>query len=309
MMQKIRIGTRGSQLALWQANHIKKLITAKHKYLSVEVITIKTTGDKILDTPLSKIGGKGLFVKEIETALLNNDIDIAVHSMKDVPVDLPENLEIYACIKREDPHDAFVSHKYTSVSQLGKNDIVGTSSLRRIVQLKNYIKGIKIEDLRGNINTRLRKLQDGQYDAIILAKAGLIRLNLHQYISETLSEEIMLPAACQGTLGIETEKNNHKIKKLITFLNDKNTEIRTRAERAFLKAVEGGCQIPVAVYSVLNDNKIKIKAFISSLDGKQNVSGIMNGDTEDPETLGYMLAKELLEKGGKNILKELFNNR
>ena len=307
MRKNITIATRGSQLALWQANYIKDRIESKHEGVKVELKIIKTTGDKILDTPLAKIGGKGLFVKEIENALLDNTADLAVHSMKDVPMELPKGLMLFATPRRENPFDAFLSIKYNSIRELPKNSIVGTSSLRRKLQLLKIRPDLQIKDLRGNVNTRIAKLKKGDYDAIILAKAGLIRLEMTDYIKETLDDSVMIPAVCQGTLGLEIRENDSQTKKAISFLKDHETDIRTSAEREFLKALQGGCQVPIAGYSVIKQDKIFMKALLSSLDGSTFLYEEGEADVFDAPSLGKKLAEKILQKGGKEILKEIYN--
>lgn len=306
-MKPITIATRGSQLALWQAEYIKSELEKQHEGIQVSLKIIKTMGDKILDTPLAKIGGKGLFVKEIENALLDKSADIAVHSMKDVPMDLPEGLILYATPKREEPFDALLSVKYNNIQDLPQGAIVGTSSLRRKLQILNIRPDLIIKDLRGNINTRMRKLEEGKYDAIILAKAGVVRLNIMHLVKETLTDDIMIPAVCQGTLGIEIREDDEEMKKLLNFLKDEETDIRTRAERKFLKVLEGGCQVPIAGYSIIKDNKISMKVMLSSLDGKTVLADEANADIKDAEQLGQKLADSLIAQGGKKILAEVYS--
>ncbi len=305
-MKNIVIATRGSQLALWQAEFIKTKLESKHP-VKVTFNIIKTKGDKILDTPLAKIGGKGLFVKEIENALLDSTADIAVHSMKDVPMELPKGLILYSTPKREEPFDAFLSVKYSSINDLPENAVVGTSSLRRKLQLLSIRPDLIIKDLRGNINTRMNKLEAGEYDGIILAKAGVVRLNIMHLVKETLKDDIMIPACCQGTLGIEIRENDKEMKELLEFLNDEETSIRTKAERAFLRALEGGCQVPIAGYSTIDKDIISMKVMLSSLDGKIIIKDEQSSDIKDAEQLGISLADSLIKKGGKEILKEIYN--
>jgi hydroxymethylbilane synthase len=305
-LKNIVIATRGSQLALWQAEFIKTKLESKHP-VKVTFNIIKTKGDKILDTPLAKIGGKGLFVKEIENALLDSTADIAVHSMKDVPMELPKGLILYSTPKREEPFDAFLSVKYSSINDLPENAVVGTSSLRRKLQLLSIRPDLIIKDLRGNINTRMNKLEAGEYDGIILAKAGVVRLNIMHLVKETLKDDIMIPACCQGTLGIEIRENDEEMKELLEFLNDEETSIRTKAERAFLRALEGGCQVPIAGYSTIDKDIISMKVMLSSLDGKIIIKDEQSSDIKDAEQLGISLADSLIKKGGKEILKEIYN--
>ncbi|MGA1863383.1 hydroxymethylbilane synthase [Deferribacter thermophilus] len=304
-MEKLVIGTRGSKLALWQANYIKSLIEEKHN-ISVELKIIKTTGDKILDTPLAKIGGKGLFVKEIEEELLNKNVDIAVHSMKDVPVELPNGLEVGVFPIREEPFDAFLSLKYNSLQELPEGAVVGTSSLRRKVQLIKKYPHLKIKDLRGNVDTRIRKLTEGQFDAIILAKAGLKRLGLLEHVKQTIDDSLMIPAVCQGTLGIEYREDDKKVQEIINFLNHEETVYRTKAERAFLKKLEGGCQVPLGCLAILDGNVLKVKGFLSDLKGEKFLYEEIEGDKSDAVKLGLQLAEKILSKGGKKIIEEIY---
>lgn len=306
-MRKLIIGTRGSKLALWQSNYIKSLIEEKHKDIRVELKIIKTQGDKILDTPLAKIGGKGLFVKEIENALLDGSADIAVHSMKDVPMELPEGLTLFATPKREEPNDAFLSVKYNNIRELPKSAVVGTSSLRRKLQLLKLRSDLTIKDLRGNVDTRINKMLNGEFDAIILAKAGLKRLQLTEYIKETISISDILPAVCQGTIGIELRGDDKATQEIVSFINDDITMIRTKCERAFLKKLQGGCQVPIAGFSTIEENKIHLKALLSSLDGKKHLFEEGDDTIENAENLGEKIAEKILNNGGKEILKEVYS--
>jgi hydroxymethylbilane synthase len=308
---KIRIGTRKSQLALWQANHIADLIK-KYWNVEVEIVKITTSGDKILDVPLAKIGGKGLFVKEIEEAMLKGEVDIAVHSLKDVPTQLPEGLGIVAITKREDPRDAFLSTKYKSLYQLPVGSIVGTSSLRRKSQIMRLRPDLNIKDLRGNVDTRIKKLEEGHYDAIILAYAGLKRLNLDAKVSNIFSPEEMIPAVCQGFLGIEARIDDDKVRKILEPINDKESFIRATAERTFLKTLEGGCQVPLGSYCEITDDEIKISGFIADLEGKRFIKETLKEKLKDDtlqqaNELGERLANILIEKGGKEILTQIYN--
>lgn len=306
-MEKLVIGTRGSKLALWQSNYIKNLIEERYKNIRVELKIIKTQGDKILDTPLAKIGGKGLFVKEIENALLDESADIAVHSMKDVPMDLPEGLILFATPNREEPNDAFLSVKYNSIRELPKNAIVGTSSLRRKLQLLKLRGDLIIKDLRGNVDTRIRKMINGEFDAIILAKAGLNRLKMKDYIKETISIEDILPAVCQGTIGIELRENDKKTQEIVSFINHQKTMIRTKCERAYLKRLQGGCQVPIAGFSEIKDGNIYLKGLLSSLDGKKHIYEEGVAPVEKWEELGRNIAEKILNNGGKEILAEVYS--
>jgi len=306
-MKRLVIATRGSELAVWQANYIKSLIEDKYKDIEVVLKKIKTQGDKILDVPLAKIGGKGLFVKEIEEALLNKDADIAVHSMKDVPIELPAGLEIFVTPKREEPNDAFLSVKYSSLEELPENAVVGTSSLRRKLQLLKLRNDLIVKDLRGNVNTRIRKMLEGNFDAIILAKSGLKRLNLTEHIKETVPMDKILPAVCQGILGIEVRSDDSKTKEIISFINDKETMIRARCERAFLRGLQGGCQVPIAGYSEIIGNKIYLKSLLSSLDGKKHLFVEGEDEIDNFEKLGERNAERILKSGGKEILEEVYS--
>jgi hydroxymethylbilane synthase len=292
-------------LALWQANHIKALLEKEHG-IKCELNVIKTQGDKILDVPLAKIGGKGLFVKEIETALLENEADIAVHSMKDVPMILPEGLELYASPEGETPEDAFVSVKYKTLNELPEGSAVGTSSLRRKLQLTRLRPDLQIKDLRGNVNTRLKKLDDGEYDAIILARAGLVRLEYHDKVTDVIDVEDMIPAVCQGILGIEVRRDDAESKALLDFLRHGETETRVKCERAFLRRLEGGCQAPIAGHSVIENGMISMKGLVADLAGEIFIEAENKGDLAEAELIGYELAESILLAGGQQILDEIY---
>lgn len=304
-MKEIVIGTRSSNLALWQANFIKDEIEKKYSDIKVVLKKMKTKGDKILDAPLSKIGGKGLFTKELEEAIINGEIDLAVHSLKDMPVALPKGLEIAAITKRLDPGDAFVSDKRKSFKDLPEGAKIGTSSLRRQAQLLNKRPDLKIFNLRGNVETRLRKMTEENLDAVILAVAGLKRLGFQDRIKEIISKEVMLPAVGQGALAVEIRENDEYIKKIIDFLNDSETRTATDAERAFLKKVEGGCQVPAGVYGEVSGKTLKLTGVIASLDGKRLYRKEIKTDTQNAENAGITLAEDLLNMGGQEILQEL----
>jgi len=307
--RKIVIATRGSKLALWQAEWIKSLLLKINPDFDIELNKIKTTGDKILDVPLAQVGGKGLFVKEIEEAMLRGEADLAVHSMKDVPTDLPEGLHLSAITKREDPRDAFIAGKgIKSFDTLPPGANIGTSSLRRICQLLNRRSDLKITQLRGNVDTRLRKVADGEFDAIILATAGVKRLGYSDRITESLPVEISLPAIGQGAVGIECRVDDEFINRLLKQLNHEETAVCVRAERAFLKKLEGGCQVPIAAYARLTDGRIVIEGLVGSLDGKTLIKDKSEGAAEKAEYLGTMLAEKLLAKGAKEILDEVYGN-
>lgn len=303
MKKSVVIGTRGSKLALWQANYIADCLRKQYSDLTVELKQITTTGDKILDVPLAKIGGKGLFTKELENEMLAGTIDLAVHSLKDMPTQLPEGLTLAAITERVASGDALVSNCFSSLQELPEGARVGTSSLRRKAQLLAYRPDLMISDLRGNVDTRLKKLDDGEFDAIVLAAAGLKRLGWESRITEILDAKVCLPAVGQGALAIETRANDEGILELLAFLNDEETRVATTAERAFLQTVEGGCQVPVGVYgTVVGENKIQVEALIASLDGKVVVRDTLQGAFADAEILGVRLAESLLARGGREIM-------
>ncbi|OGW57651.1 MAG: hydroxymethylbilane synthase [Nitrospirae bacterium RBG_16_43_8] len=310
--RKIIIGTRGSKLALWQAEWVKSELQKLNPDLKIELNKIKTTGDKILDVPLAKVGGKGLFVKEIEEALLTGEADFAVHSMKDVPTDFPNGLHLAVICKREDPRDAFISQvkseklKVKSFKELPNGAVVGTSSLRRACQLLNIRPDLKIEQLRGNLDTRLRKLDEGKFDAIILAAAGVKRLGWAERITEVIEPEVSLPAIGQGAIGIECRVDDDFINKLITPLNHPETSVCVRAERACLKKLEGGCQVPIAAHATLNNDKLSMDGLVGSVLGDRIIKSLIEGNPKDAESLGLKLAEDLLSKGAKEILDEVY---
>ncbi len=304
MKRKFRIGTRRSKLALWQANFVKDAIEKRYG-IEVELIKITTTGDKILDSPLAKIGGKGLFVKEIEEALLKGDIDLAVHSLKDMPVVVPEGLKIGAITKREDPYDVFISKNGKKLKEFESGSVIGTSSLRRSVQIKRLRKDLEIKVLRGNVDTRMKKLDEGLYDAIVLAKAGVKRMGYINRITETL--DYLIPAVGQGSLAIEMREKDVETEELIKFLDHKESRICAECERAFLKELEGGCQIPVGAHAVIENGKVKIRAFISDLSAERFIEGFTYGNAEMSEYVGKKLAEDLLSRGGREILDEIYS--
>jgi hydroxymethylbilane synthase len=301
-----KIGTRGSKLALAQSAWVKEKIEEKHPDVRVELLTIKTTGDKILDSPLSKIGGKGLFVKEIEEALINKHIHMAVHSMKDVPAELPDELMLCAFPEREDPRDAFISLKDQSIENLPKGSSLGTSSLRRAAQLLHIRPDLDIIALRGNVGTRLSKLESRDVRAIILAAAGLRRLGLQDRITSVIPSEQVLPAIGQGALGLEVRRSDHDTISLLDFLNHKPTEITVRAERAFLKELEGGCQVPIAAFAILNSNKVHLRGMVAELDGSRVIRDEISGNMNQAEGMGINLAKRLLDAGAGDILSSIY---
>ena len=301
----IRLGSRASQLALWQAEHIRSEIE-RETGRPVEITKIKTTGDMILDVPLSRVGGKGLFVKEIEEALLSGRIDLAVHSMKDVPTDLPDRLGIVAITRREDPRDAFLSVKYRRIEELPQGGRVGTSSLRRQTQLLGLRPDLRIESLRGNLDTRIRKMEEGLFDAIILAAAGIRRLGWEAKITQYLSVELSLPAIGQGALGIEIRTDDLETREAVSFLNHRDTAYAVRAERGFLKRLEGGCQVPIASFGRTEGEAIVLEGLVGRPDGSQILRAGARGTVADPEGLGVSLAEELLRRGAKEILDEVY---
>ncbi len=303
---KIRIGTRKSKLALWQANYVASQLKKHFPDIEIELVKITTKVDKILDVPLAKVGGKGLFVKEIEEAMLRNEIDIAVHSLKDVPTYFPEGLGLVAITEREDPRDAFLSVKYNSIEEMPEGAVLGTSSLRRKAQILEKRKDLVIKDLRGNVDTRIRKLEEGQYDGIILAYAGLKRLGLENKVKQIFEPDYMIPAVAQGFLGIEARLDDEETKRIVSVLNHRESELRAKAERAFLKTLEGGCQVPLAGYAEIIDGILKITGFVSDLEGKRVFKDTVEGKPEDAESLGETLAKKLLEAGAKEVLEEIY---
>ncbi|AXY55507.1 hydroxymethylbilane synthase [Acinetobacter chinensis] len=304
-MKTLKIATRQSPLALWQAEHIRARLENMYADLTVELVTFVTQGDKILDTPLAKIGGKGLFVKELEAALMDGRADLAVHSMKDVPMQLPEGLSLAVICEREDPLDAFVSNTYASFADLPQGARVGTSSLRRKCQILKSRPDLNIIDLRGNVGTRLSKLDDGQYDAIILASAGLKRLELSERIRHTLDPELSLPAVGQGALGLECREGDTDVLNLILPLMHDETNVCVRAERAFNAYLEGGCQVPIAGFATLRQGEVHMEGRVGSLDGLTLLKAEQSGQPEQAEETGIALAKQLLALGAGELLKAL----
>jgi hydroxymethylbilane synthase len=307
MRTLLRIGTRASLLAVTQSTWVKTQIEKAHPQVRVELVKITTKGDRILDVPLAKVGGKGLFVKEIEDALLAGEVDLAVHSMKDVPTELPEGLHIGIIPIRETAQDAFISVKYAALDALPLGATIGTSSLRRKSQLAALRPDLQIVDLRGNIDTRLRKLDEGMYDAIILAGAGLNRLGLHQRITTLLDPEQMLPAISQGSLGIELRKDDSELLEGLAFLHDRHTAVTVAAERAFLLRLEGGCQVPIGAHATLSDSTVTLTGLIASVDGRQLIKDTTAGPTEQAAILGTSLAETLLAQGGKALLDAVYS--
>ncbi|VAW94731.1 Porphobilinogen deaminase [hydrothermal vent metagenome] len=306
--ETITIATRQSPLALWQAHYVSDLLTAAHPGLKVELLKMTTKGDKILDTPLAKVGGKGLFVKELELGLLEGKADIAVHSMKDVPIDFPDGLHISTICRREDPRDAFVSNKYSRFEDLPQAAKLGTSSLRRQCQIRAMRPDLEILDLRGNVNTRLGKLDNGDYDAIILAVAGLVRLEMSDRIAEPLAPEISLPAVGQGAVGIECRIDDVRIHQLLEPLNDHITAQRVTAERAMNLRLEGGCQVPIAGFAEIDKDILLMRGLVGSADGTRIIRAEIAGKPEHADELGTVLAEDLLAQGAKEILNELYED-
>ena len=302
----IRIATRKSPLALWQANFVKEALEAAHEGLEVELVTMVTRGDVILDTPLAKVGGKGLFVKELELAMLEGTADLAVHSMKDVPVEFPEGLGLVTICERADPRDAFVSNTYNNVDELPQGATVGTCSLRRQCQLKEARPDLIIKELRGNVGTRLGKLDAGEYDAIILAAAGLQRLELDERIRSFIEPEQSLPAVGQGAVGIECRLDDMELRALLAPLNHAETADRVTCERAMNITLEGGCQVPIGSYSEIQGDELWLRALVGEPDGSKIVRGEIRGQRQDAEKLGITLANQLLEQGAKDILTKLY---
>ncbi|SBS26803.1 Porphobilinogen deaminase [Marinomonas spartinae] len=306
MKDKIVIATRESQLALWQANKVKAQLESLYPTLRVELLGMTTKGDQILDSPLSKIGGKGLFVKELETALMDGRADIAVHSMKDVPMAFPEGLGLAVICEREDPTDAFVSNHFATIDDLPAGSIIGTSSLRRSCQLRMNRPDLVIKDLRGNVNTRLRKMDEGEYDAIILATAGLIRLNMQDRIRLRIPVEISLPAGGQGAMGIECRSEDLDTIELLKPLQHNDTATRVIAERAVNERLNGGCQAPIACYATLSGDDLFIRGLVGSPDGKTMIESQITGHKDNAKNLGVSVAEDLLTKGADAILAAIY---
>lgn len=304
---KITIATRESPLALWQAHHVKKQLHTFYPDLEVIILGMTTKGDQLLSTPLAKIGGKGLFLKELEVAMIEGRADIAVHSMKDVPVisSLPEGLIVPVVLEREDPRDALISRKYSSLEKLPQGAIIGSCSLRRRAQLLALRPDLTLKDLRGNVNTRLKKLEEGHYDAIILASAGLKRLGLEHHITETLSQDISLPAVGQGAIGIECLESNQKIRDLISVLNHENTALCVSAERAFNERLNGGCQAPIAGYAELTEKGLWLRGLVGDLETGDILRHELMGDPLDAQNIGRELADNLLSRGADKFLEKV----
>ena len=306
-LELIRIATRKSPLALWQAEHVAASLREAFPGLRTELVKMTTRGDKILDAPLAKLGGKGLFVKELEQGMLDGEADIAVHSMKDVPIEFPMGLRLAAILKREDPRDALVSNRYAAFAALPPNAKIGTSSLRRQCQIKARFPHCEIVSLRGNVNTRLAKLDAGEFDAIVLAAAGLKRLGFGDRITESLPPETSLPSMGQGAIGIECREGDSQLLECLHHLHDDDTAARVTAERAMNERLQGGCQVPIAGYAELDGNQLTLRGLVGAPDGSQIIRAEISGPREEGRSLGYALAEELLDKGARQILRELYN--
>jgi len=302
----IRIATRQSPLALWQAEHVAARLRQAFPSLQTELVKMITRGDKILDAPLAKVGGKGLFVKELEQGMLEGAADIAVHSMKDVPVEFPAGLQLAVILEREDPRDAFVSNRYQSLNELPANARIGTSSLRRQCQIKEKFPAAEIISLRGNVNTRLAKLEAGDYDAIILAAAGLKRLGMANRITAALAPTESLPAIGQGAIGIECRINDSEVLNYLKVLHDEETSIRIRAERALNAALNGGCQVPIAGFAEIKTNRLYLRGLVGKPDGSLLYRAAADSPLDEAEQLGHIVAEQLLAQGADKILRELY---
>ena len=305
MSKTIRIGTRDSELALWQANTVKSKLEALG--YQTELLPVKSTGDLNLDQPLYEMGITGIFTKTLDVAMVKDQIDIAVHSMKDVVVDLPENLVLPVIMKREDSRDVLISNHYNEINTIPNNSVVGTSSLRRQSQFRRLCPNAVLKDLRGNVGTRIRKLDDGEYDAILLAAAGIIRLGLSNRITQLVPHGHLLPAVGQGAIGIECRADDMTTQELIAPLNDKDTSLCVLTERAFSRRLNGGCQLPIAAHALIEDKQIKLSGLVAKLDGSEIIKSEKQGDITDIESIGNSLAELLLERGADVILKELTN--
>jgi len=304
--QNIRIATRKSPLALWQAEHVRLQLLKAFPNITVELVKMTTQGDRILDAPLAKVGGKGLFVKELEQSMLDGRADIAVHSMKDVPVDLPAGLHLPVVLRREEVRDAFVSLKHPGFDALPEGACVGTSSLRRQCQLLERRPDLIIESLRGNVGTRLQRLAEGKFAAIILAAAGLIRLGEGARITQKLAADICLPAIGQGAIGIECRIDDKRIHEAIGVLDDRETHVCVMAERALNERLEGGCQVPIAGHAILDGNILKLKGLVGRPNGDTIIRGAVQGEQDRAEEIGFELAEDLLTKGAREILREIY---
>lgn len=306
MSKTVRIATRKSKLAMWQAEHIQARLQQLYPELTVELVPMSTRGDVILDTPLAKIGGKGLFVKELEVAMMEGRADLAVHSMKDLPVEFPPGLELHTICEGEDPRDAFVSNTFKNLDELPAGAVVGTCSLRRRCQIKEAFPQLEIKDLRGNVQTRLRKLDEGQFDAIILAASGLIRLELGERITSFIPVTQSLPANGQGVLGIEVRSDDDEIKQLLEPLQCQQTRYRVLAERAMNRRLQGGCQVPIGAFAEITNDQVYLRGLVGDPDGLQVIRDEVRGPVEDAEALGITLAEKLLAQGAGDILAAVY---
>ncbi len=302
---ELRIATRGSPLALWQAEHVQARLEALHPQMKVSLLTMKTRGDKLLDAPLAKVGGKGLFVKELEAGLLDGRADLAVHSLKDVPVQFPDGLELALVMEREDPRDAFVSNTYDSLASMPAGSLVGTSSLRRQTQVRERYPELEVDWLRGNVNTRLAKLDAGEFDAIILAASGLQRLGFNERIRAAIEPEECLPAIGQGVLGLEIRSDDEELRELIAPLAHAETTLRITAERALNQTLNGGCQVPIAGYAVLEGDQLFLRGLVGEPDGSEILRAQLRGHSDQAHELGVELAQQLLAQGAGRILERL----
>lgn len=306
-MKTLKIATRNSPLALWQAEHVKQKLIAIHTDLEVELVSMLTEGDRFLEAPLIAVGGKGLFIKELEQALLNGEADIAVHSMKDVTIDLPDDLALPVIMQREDSRDVLISNKYKSIHELPEGGVLGTSSLRRQSQVSALRPDLKLKDLRGNVGTRLRKLDDGDYDAIMLAAAGIIRLGLAERISQFIPQSELLPAIGQGAIGIECRADDPRVHELIKPLNDHDTSVCVHTERAFSRRLFGGCQLPIAGQASISDDEVELTGLVARVDGSDVIKSMQKGAIADIDNIGTSLAETLLERGADKILQDLMH--
>ena len=306
-MKILKIATRNSPLALWQAEHVKQKLLELYSDLDVELVGMQTEGDRFLDAPLVAVGGKGLFIKELEQALLNGDADIAVHSMKDVTIDLPEDLALPVIMQREDSSDVLVSNNYKEIQEIPQGGVIGTSSLRRQSQIRALRPDIEIRDLRGNVGTRLRKLDEGEYDAIVLAAAGIKRLGMYDRIAQFIPHTQILPAVGQGAIGIECRFDDPEVHELIAPLNDHATHTCVNTERAFSRRLYGGCQLPIAAQASLFNNEVSLIGMVARVDGSEVIKGDQRGSIDKIDYIGSQLAETLLDCGADKILKELLN--
>lgn len=304
-MPRIRIATRESQLALWQANEVSRLLKLHHPNIEVEILGMTTEGDRFLQASLASAGGKGLFVKELEQCLLDNSADIAVHSMKDVPYELPDSLGIHAILEREDPRDAFVSNNYASLSELPNNSVVGTSSTRRECQIRHLRPDLSIKPLRGNVNTRLRKLDEGEYDAIILASAGLKRLGFEDRIADLIDINTSIPAIGQGAIGIECRDNDNLTKELLSPLHSENTALAVNAERKISTALSANCHLPIAAHAHQSDGSVTLQALVGQLDGSEMLRATAEGSADETTSLAQTVIAELMQQGAAELITSL----